>query len=279
MRRPNIHWLQLFEMQIAILLAVLSGTMLLAQASPKPAEGEFYPEWAATATYNRPLWVRDTDSAIGRRNLQSKQLTLRDAAAVHGHLCDGLVISWVELGAALRQLFPDGIVDRTDARVVSKNGPCWADAAAWTTGARVNHGTLILDNSVGDGFIVQRVSTGTTVRVRLRKGVYPEDLAELERSIRKRRAQNEQVPPEDVDRFESGAGAFSRKLLNTPPADVLQIEYLVDFEFPGSSPNLIAPRSDVINRDLPRVACPARKTAGAAAPGPWLSGVLDARPD
>lgn len=246
------RFLRAAKAQSVVLLAILSCTALFAQTRPDPANDNFYPTWAATATYNLPLSVLDTDSAIGRRNLQPKQLTLRDAALVHGHLCDGLVISWVELGAALRQLFPDGVVDRTDARVVSKNGPCWADAAAWTTGARVNHGTLMLDNAVGDGFIVQRVSTGRAVRVRLRSGVYPQPLADLERSIRKRRAQNEQVPPEDVDRLESGAEAFSRKLLNMPPEDALEIEPLADFRFPESSSNVIAPRSDVIDRDLPR---------------------------
>jgi hypothetical protein len=47
------------------------------------------------------------------------------------------------------------VVDRTDLRVVSKNGPCWVDAACWLTGARINFQTLRVDASVGDGFIVQ----------------------------------------------------------------------------------------------------------------------------
>lgn len=247
----------------AALLSLLLATSLFGQTRSSPLADNFYPKWAATATYNRPLLVRDTDSAIGRRSLQPKQLTLRDLALVHGHLCDGLVISWVELGAALRLLFPEGVVDRTDARVVSKNGPCWADAAAWTTGARTNHGTLALDNSVGDGFIVQRISNGKTVRVALKTGIYPESLAELERSIRKRRAQSEEVPSQEIDRFEWGAAAFSRRLLNTPPQDVLQTDLLVDFKFPTSSPNPVAPRSDVSNRDAPRAGCQTNKPTAA----------------
>ncbi len=238
---------------IATLLAVLFYSALFtAQTRTEPVEGDFYPGWAATAAYNRPLWVRDTDSAIGRLNLQPKRLTLREAALVHGHLCDGLVTAWVELGAALRGLFPDGIVDRTDARVVSKNGPCWADAAAWTTGARINQGTLVLDNSVGDGFIVQRISTGDAVRVLLRPGVYPARLAALEQSIRSHRARGEAVAPAEIDRFEGEANEYSRKLLNTPPDQVVMVERLTDYHFPDHSLNPLAPRSDIINRDAPR---------------------------
>ena len=80
--------------------------------------------------------VLDTDSALGRRNLYPKPITLKDMARMHGHLCDGLVTAWVELSAALQVLFPGGVVDRTDVRVVSKNAPCWADAGAWMTSVR-----------------------------------------------------------------------------------------------------------------------------------------------
>jgi len=60
----------------------------------------------------------------------------------------------------LERIFPDGVVDRTDLRAVSKNGPCWVDAVMFMTGARLNFQTLRIDNSVGDGFIIQRISTG-----------------------------------------------------------------------------------------------------------------------
>ncbi len=61
------------------------------------------------------------------------------------------------------------------------------------TGARINQGTLMLDNSVGVGFIVQRISTGEAVRVSLRPGLYPAQLAALEQSIRSLRARGETV--------------------------------------------------------------------------------------
>jgi formylmethanofuran dehydrogenase subunit E len=170
---------------------------------------------------------------------------------MHGHLCDGLVTAWVELSAALRELFPEGVVDRTDVRVVSKNGPCWADAGAWMTGARINQGTVVLDNSVGDGFIVQRISTGKAVQVSLRLGVYPAQLAAREQFIRARRAGGEVVTPTDIDRFERDANEYSRKLLNTPPGQVVIVEVLAAYHFPDHSQNPLAPRSDTINRDAP----------------------------
>lgn len=247
---------------VALCAVVLLCTLLLtAQREAKPAASHLYPTWAATAKYNQALLVRETDSALGRRSLQPNRLTLRDVALVHGHLCDGLVISWVELGAALRKLFPDGVVDRTDVRVVSRNGPCWTDVAAWATGARINHRTLLLDDSVADGFVVQRISDGSTVRVSLKQGVVPADLRELERSIRSRRAHGELVQPKEIDRFETKANEFSRRLLNTPPEMIVQLEQLDGFAFPTVSPNLFASRSDVINRDAARAS-----PNGAASP-------------
>jgi formylmethanofuran dehydrogenase subunit E len=219
---------------------------------------DFYPAWAATARYLQPLTVVDTDSALGRRNLHPKSVTLEDMARLHGHLCDGLVTAWVELSAALRVLFPDGVVDRTDVRTVSKNAPCWSDAGAWMTGARINQGTLTLDNSVGDGFIVQRLSTGRAVRVSLQPGVYPAELAALERSIRSRRALGEAVAPAEIDRFEAGANAYSRRLLNTPPEQAVVLESLSDYSFPDRSQNPLAARSDTIDRDVPRSGAPAQ---------------------
>jgi len=213
---------------------------------------DFYPQWAAAARYLRPLMVVDTDSALGRRNLHPKLIRLKDMARMHGHLCDGLVTAWVELETALRQLFPDGIVDRADVRVVSKNGPCWVDAAAWMTGARINQGTLELDNSVGDGFIVQRISTGQTIRVSLRPGVYPAETAALERQIRSERARGETVSAAEIDGFESEANAYSRRLLNTPPQQVVVLQRLTDYSFPDHSTNPVAARSDIINSNAPR---------------------------
>jgi len=90
---------------------------------------------------------------------------------IHGHLCDGLVIAFIEIRAVLEKLFPDGVVDRTDLRAVSKNGPCWVDAVAMMTGARINFKTLRIDNSIGDRFIIQHISRGDALEVYLKGGM------------------------------------------------------------------------------------------------------------
>lgn len=246
---------------VAVLaLCVMSGLatahVCFAAQHAAVAQEDFYPQWAVTARYLRPLTVLDTDSALGRRNQSPKLLTLKDMARMHGHLCDGLVTSWVELSVALRNLFPDGVVDRTDLRVVSKNGPCWADAGAWMTGARVNQGTLMLDKSIGDGFIVQRISTGRAVRVSLQAGLYPASLLALEQSIRSRRARGETVSAVEIDRFELEANEYSRKLLNTPAEQAIKLERLSDYMFSDHSQNPVVPRSDIVNRDAPRSRAP-----------------------
>ncbi len=244
-----------FATQLAIICIVtaLGAAQTSFAATQDQVKDDFYPTWATQAHYLPPFAVLDTDSALGRRNLHPKLITLKDMARMHGHLCDGLVTAWVELNVALRALFPEGVVDRTDVQAVSKNGPCWSDAGAWMTGARINQGTLVLDNSVGDGFIVQRISTGKAVQVSLRPGVYPAQLAALEQSIRARRARGETVEPAEIDRFERDANEYSRTLLNTPPDQVATVERLTNYHFPDHSQNPLAPRSDTINRDAPRI--------------------------
>jgi hypothetical protein len=40
---------------------------------------------------------------------------------MHGHLCDGLVIAFVQIKAVAAKLFPDGVVDRTDLRAEDRS--------------------------------------------------------------------------------------------------------------------------------------------------------------
>ena len=210
----------------------------------------FFPEWAAGAPYGSPITVRDTDSALGRYNRQTKEIGLKDLARIHGHLCDGLVIAFVEIKAVLEKLFPDKIVDRTDLCLVSKNGPCWADTAAFMTGARINFKTLRIDASIGDGFIVQRISTGEAYKVHLKPGVFPEDQAALENKIRGLRAEGKPVTAEDIDRVEEMGDALSLKLLTAPPDQLLAIEELSGYKFQFS--DMFGNRGDVVNKDMPR---------------------------
>jgi formylmethanofuran dehydrogenase subunit E len=212
----------------------------------------FYPKAVAKAKYNKPIVVRDTDSALGRYALNTKEIGLKDLARMHGHLCDGLVIAFVEIKVALGKLFPDGLVDRTDLRVVSKNGPCWVDTAALMTGARINFKTLRIDK-IGDGFIIQRISTSEAYDVHLKPGVFPADQAALEDKIRKLRAEGKPVTAKDIDAVEKMADALTLKLLTTPPDKLVDIKPMPDFKFvPNDTVDVFGNRGDVVNKDMPR---------------------------
>lgn len=210
----------------------------------------FFPEWAADAPFNQPIVVRDTDSALGRYNIHTKEIGLKDLARIHGHLCDGLVIAFVQIREVLTRLFADGVIDRTDLRAVSKSGPCWVDAVAFMTGARINFQTLRIDSTMGDGFIIQRISTGDAFKVHLKPGVFPDDQAELETRIRTLRSQGKPVSAEEIDRVEKMGDALSRRLLNTPPDELLDITAMKQFQFHFT--DMFGNRGDVINKEMPR---------------------------
>jgi len=210
----------------------------------------FYPAWAASATYAKPIHVRDTDNALGRYSLKTKQIGLKDLARIHGHLCDGLAVSFVEVKAVLALLFPDGIVDRTDLQAVSKNSPCGVDAVSFMTGARINFRTLSLDSSVGHGFIIQRISTGEAYQVSLKAGVLPDKQEKLESHIRTLRAKGQPVMATEINAAERWANQLSQKVLNTDPEQLVSVRRLRNFQFLPMA--LGGRRGDIINKNMPR---------------------------
>lgn len=211
----------------------------------------YYPKWVAKAPYNNPLIVKDTDSALGRYNIRTKKLDLKTMVKIHGHLCDGLTLGWVELSYVLKKLFPDGVVDRTDVRVISKNSPCLVDAGATMTGARINFKTLSLDNSLAGGYIVERISTGKAYEVHLKKGIFPAAQEDLEHQIRDRRKAGKDVSAKEIDRVEQMADDLIRKLLYTAPEKLLVLKKLQNYKFQFSTKDF-GKRSDIINKNMPR---------------------------
>ena len=242
------------------IISLFIGMLLLSAYPATASEGKadnssdwFYSRAIAEAKYNKPIVVCDTDGALGRYSLKTKEIGLKDLARIHGHLCDGLVISYIEIKAALKKLFPDGAIDRTDIRAVAKNGPCWADTVSMMTGSRINFQTLRIDGSIGDGFIIQRISTGEAYDVHLKPGVFPAEQSALEGSIRKLRSEGKPVSAEDIDRDEKMANALSLKLLTTSPDKLLDIKPLPDFKFnPNDTVDVFGSRGDIINKDMPR---------------------------
>ncbi len=66
-----------------------------------------------------------------------KPIVVKDLVKFHGHACDGLFRGASALAIGLSVLFPNGIIDRTDLRVLSRNSPCLGNVAAYVTGGRL----------------------------------------------------------------------------------------------------------------------------------------------
>ncbi|MBK9254056.1 MAG: hypothetical protein IPM42_01070 [Saprospiraceae bacterium] len=116
--------------------------------------------------------VNDTDFSKGRiGNLQ--EITIDDLSKFHGHKCDGLVEGFLALREALLYLYPDGVADRTNTRIVSKSSPCLSDAAIYLTGGRYQYNSFYVDDRVKGFYFVQRMDTGKGIYVERIAGVKP----------------------------------------------------------------------------------------------------------
>ena len=118
---------------IAPIGALDAGKLALKDASPE----WYFPEWLGNSPHAPFFQVRDTANKYGRYAKMTKIITLKDLIKFHGHLCGGLVESAGALRLAFDRLFPDGVIDRTDLRIVSNNSACGGDVAVYLTGARL----------------------------------------------------------------------------------------------------------------------------------------------
>lgn len=207
----------------------------------------YWPAWAARAEL--PVFaVLDTESSLGRYAPASKRVTVKDLVKFHGHPCDGLFRGAFAMRLALDALTPDGIADRTDLRVLSRNGPCLGDVAAYLTGGRVRFGTRDVRDEPGVWYLVQQISTGRAVRVRERPGVYPPDLAEREaRMMAEGRAEAAEI---DAVR-EAQARWLEDVLLARPPSALYAVEILAGDDWEAVPYAHVGRRTDVLFKNAP----------------------------
>jgi formylmethanofuran dehydrogenase subunit E len=205
-----------------------SGCAGAPQAQPDRTSS-YYPEWLAAAPHAPVFEVLDTDNKYGRYARETKRIDLGDLIRFHGHFCGGLVEAAVALRVAFDRLFPDGVVDRTDLRIASSNSACGGDVAAYLTGARARFGTHLIDLALGESeFVVQRVSTGATARVRIRPEAYP---AEVRTQMRRIEAGN--AEPEELERFQALQWEYARKLVERPPSEAAMRVDAAPYAWPG----------------------------------------------
>lgn len=161
--------------------------------------------------------VLDTESSHGRYSKEYKQIRFEDLVKFHGHACDGLYRGTYALSVAFKLLFPDGIIDRTDLRIVSRNSPCLGDAASYLTGARVRFGTQDVMNKPGVWYIVQKISTGEAVHVYEENGFFPDEISKIESSLSQLSA--DQLSKRLTELKEKQDKWVKDVLLNTRPCD------------------------------------------------------------
>jgi formylmethanofuran dehydrogenase subunit E len=232
-----------------------SSEKMLTCKVPIECKAWYLPPTLALSKNNLALHVRDTDSALGRYNPQgyTKTITLDELVKYHGHLCDGIVFSFLQLFVALNKLFPDGVIDRTDICGACKNSPCMVDALSYLTGARINFQTLRIDASLASAHIIQKISTGETYRVQLSDGMFSEDLKKAESSIRAKVANNETITPAEVDHVEKLADNFISMMLGTPLEKLITIQKLENYKFHANElVDAFGKRGDIVNKNLAR---------------------------
>jgi alpha-acetolactate decarboxylase/formylmethanofuran dehydrogenase subunit E len=186
--------------------------------------------------------VNDTDFSKGRLgNIQN--IDLNDLAKFHGHLCDGLVLGNLALQQAMNKLYPEGIIDRTNTRIVSKSSPCLTDAAIYSTGARYQFNTFYVSDNMEGLFTVQRIDNEKSVVVRLNEGVKPPEIDQLGA-----KAARGELSACDLDKLKQMEDDFTDKLLSTNPKDNFTVIEIKGFKWMPVLKNDYI-KTDILNKN------------------------------
>jgi acetolactate decarboxylase len=190
---------------------------------------------------NPSIKVLDTDFSKGRLTNQ-QTVTLEDAAKLHGHLCDGLVVGFLGLREALYKLYPDSIIDRTNTRVVSKSSPCLTDIGIFLTGGRYQFNSFYVSDSIKYAFIVQRTDNGKAYGVKLQPGVKPAAIDSLGSLANKGK-----LEACTIDTLHKMENKFSQQLLASSPQQIFVVEEIVNFIWQPLLQNTFI-KTDVLNK-------------------------------
>lgn len=215
-------------LRVAAFAALSAVAVALMATAPGPKRAAYVPlvEGDSSKVLVRVL---DTESSLGPMAKRPQEVTLGDLVRFHGHPCDGLIAAAGGITLGLKDLFPDGIVNRTDVVAATNAWPCYSDVAAYLTGARTIYGTLVIDKGLGDEWLLLRRSTGKSVRVRLKAGVKPAELPAMETKLRA-----EGCDGALIAQIQSLQLRYIHRLLAAPPESLYQLELLPAFPYPVS---------------------------------------------
>jgi acetolactate decarboxylase len=189
------------------------------------------------------IQVIDTDFSKGQlKHVQS--IHLDDLVKLHGHLCDGLVVGYLGLNQAFKELYRNGIINRTNTRIISKSSPCLADAGIYLTGGRYQYNSFYIDVDMSSIYKLQRLDNNTSVSVKLKEGIKPKEIDSLGRLAVQGRLDLETIS--DLKDLEDELTIF---LLETSPKEVFEIEYLSEFQWHPNLKNDYL-KTDILNKNL-----------------------------
>lgn len=134
------------------------------------------PTWYAPMVampYAPVFEILATKGTQGRYYQRTYAVTLKDMIKWHGHDCEGTTHAANAMKIAFEILFPDGIIDRSVLKGISGTGPCWSDAVAFLTGARLQYGNLgfFKNKDYNHAIILYREDTQVAVLTTLKKGI------------------------------------------------------------------------------------------------------------
>ena len=114
-----------------------------------------------------------TKGTQGRYYQRTYAVTIKDMIKWHGHDCEGTTHAANNMKIAFEILFPDGIIDRSVLKAISGTGPCWADAVAFLTGARIQYGNLgfFKNKEYSHAVLLYREATKVAVLASWKKGI------------------------------------------------------------------------------------------------------------
>ena len=134
------------------------------------------PTWYAPMVdkpYAPVFEILATRGTQGRYYPYTYAVTLKDLIKWHGHDCEGISHATCCSKVAFDILFPDGIVDRSVLWAITGTSPCWTDAVAYLTGARIQYGNLgyFKDARYGHAIILYREDTEVAVLATWKQGI------------------------------------------------------------------------------------------------------------
>jgi formylmethanofuran dehydrogenase subunit E len=179
MRLKSLLWIIVFS-------ALINSTTQAKEPTYKQGVNTFI-ETGVTQPDQIPTWyapmvakpyapvfeILATKGTQGRYYQYTYAVTIKDMIKWHGHDCEGTTHAANMMKIAFEILFPDGIIDRSVLKAISGTGPCWSDAVAYLTGARLQYGNLgfFKDKNYNHAIILYREDTKTAVLATWKKGI------------------------------------------------------------------------------------------------------------